>query len=59
MSEDTDQKSLLEEEAIRICQELIRIPSVNYGEGMGDEEAVANYVVASLAEAGIEATIYE
>jgi acetylornithine deacetylase/succinyl-diaminopimelate desuccinylase-like protein len=59
MSETTDQKTLLEEEAIRICQELIRIPSVNYGEGKGDEEAVANYVVASLAEAGIEAKIYE
>ena len=49
----------LEEEAIRICQELIRIPSVNYGEGKGDEEAVANYVVASLAEVGIAAKIYE
>ena len=49
----------LEEETIRICQELIRIPSVNYGEGKGDEEAVAKYVVASLAEVGIEAKIYE
>ena len=48
-----------EEEAIRICQELIRIPSVNYGEGRGDEEAVANYVMASLAEVGIAAKIYE
>lgn len=47
------------EEAIRICQELIRIPSVNYGEGKGDEKAVAEYVVASLAEVGIEAKIYE
>jgi acetylornithine deacetylase/succinyl-diaminopimelate desuccinylase-like protein len=49
----------LEEEAIRICQELIRIPSVNFGEGKGDEEAVANYIVASLAEVGIESKIYE
>jgi hypothetical protein len=31
----------LEEETIRICQELIRIPSVNYGEGKGDERAIA------------------
>ncbi len=49
----------LEEETIQICQELIRIPSVNFGEGKGDEEAVANYVVASLAEVGIEAKIYQ
>ena len=48
----------LEDEAIRICQELIRIPSVNYGEGRGDEEAVANYVVSSLNEVGIDAKIY-
>ena len=49
----------VEDEAIRICQELIRIPSVNYGEGRGDEAAVAVYVVASLAEVGITAKIYE
>ena len=49
----------VEDEAIRICQELIRIPSVNYGEGKGDESAVAAYVVASLAEVGIESKIYE
>lgn len=49
----------LEEETIRICQELIRIPSVNYGEGKGDEKAVADYVVKSLAEVGIAATTYE
>ena len=47
------------DDAIRICQDLIRIPSVNYGEGKGDERAVAEYVVASLAEVGIEAKIYE
>ncbi len=40
----------LEEETISICQDLIRIPSVNFGEGKGDEKAVAEYVVASLAE---------
>jgi acetylornithine deacetylase/succinyl-diaminopimelate desuccinylase-like protein len=49
----------LEDEAIRICQDLIRIPSVNFGEGRGDEEAVAKYIVASLAEVGIESKIYE
>jgi acetylornithine deacetylase/succinyl-diaminopimelate desuccinylase-like protein len=49
----------LEAEAIRICQELIRIPSVNFGEGRGDEKAVAEYVVAQLAEVGISSTIFE
>jgi acetylornithine deacetylase/succinyl-diaminopimelate desuccinylase-like protein len=51
--------SAITDEAIRICQELIRIPSVNYGEGKGNEKAVADYVVASLAEVGIDAKIYE
>lgn len=49
----------LESEVIRICQDLIRIPSVNFGDGVGDERAVADYVVASLAEVGIESTIFE
>jgi acetylornithine deacetylase/succinyl-diaminopimelate desuccinylase-like protein len=49
----------LEEEVVKICQDLIRIPSVNYGEGKGDEKAIAEYVVASLAEVGIPAKIYE
>ena len=49
----------LEEEVVKICQDLIRIPSVNYGEGKGDERGVAEYIVASLAEVGISATIYE
>ncbi len=51
--------STLESEAVTICQDLIRIPSVNYGEGRGDERAVAEYVVASLKEAGIIANIFE
>ena len=49
----------LEIEVVQICQDLIRIPSVNFGEGKGDERAVAEYVVASLAEVGIDSTIYE
>jgi len=47
------------EDAIKICQELIQIPSVNYGDGKGDEKAVAEYVVKSLAEVGIKADVYE
>ncbi|MEN9687808.1 MAG: hypothetical protein RL381_820 [Actinomycetota bacterium] len=49
----------LEEEVVSICQDLIRIPSVNFGEGKGDEKAVADYIVASLAEVGIASRIYE
>lgn len=49
----------IESEVVSICQDLIRIPSVNYGEGKGDERACAEYVVASLAEVGIKAEIYE
>ena len=49
----------LESEVVKICQDLIRIPSVNFGEGKGDEKAVAEYIVASLAEVGIKSEIYE
>ena len=49
----------LHAEAVSICQTLIRIPSVNYGDGKGDESAVAAKVVALLAEVGIESKIYE
>ena len=51
--------SAITEEAIKICQDFIRIPSVNYGEGKGDERAVAEYIVKSLAEVGIDSQIYE
>jgi acetylornithine deacetylase/succinyl-diaminopimelate desuccinylase-like protein len=49
----------VEDEVVKICQDLIRIPSVNYGDGKGDEKAVAQYIVNSLAEVGITATIFE
>jgi len=49
----------LVKEALRICQELIQIPSVNYGDGKGDEKEIAEYVRASLAEVGIASKIYE
>ncbi len=55
----TSTHSELELDAIRICQELIRIPSVNFGDGKGDEKDVAEYVVKQLAEVGIESKIYE
>ena len=60
MSNETKHDRLeVEEEAIKICQELIRIPSVNFGEGRGDEAAIAAYIVESLAEVGIESQIFE
>jgi acetylornithine deacetylase/succinyl-diaminopimelate desuccinylase-like protein len=43
----------LETETVRICQELIRIPSVNFGDGNGDEKDVAEYVSSLLTEVGI------
>jgi acetylornithine deacetylase/succinyl-diaminopimelate desuccinylase-like protein len=49
----------LDSEVVKICQELIRIPSINYGEGKGDEKAVAEYIVASLREVDISSQIYE
>ena len=48
-----------EEDVVTLCQEMIRIPSVNYGEGKGDEAAIAQYVVAKLSEVGIASKIYE
>ena len=49
----------LEADVVSLCQELIRIPSVNFGEGKGDEAAVARFVVSKLAEVGISAQIFE
>jgi acetylornithine deacetylase/succinyl-diaminopimelate desuccinylase-like protein len=49
----------LHAEVVEICQQLIRIPSVNYGEGKGDEAAIAKKVVELLEEVGIHASIYE
>ena len=53
------QRAELEADVVTLCQELIRIPSVNFGEGKGDEKAVAEYVASKLAEVGIESTLYE
>ena len=60
MSNDmTVDRTASENDAIEICQELIRIPSVNYGEGRGDEAEAAAYIVKKLAEVGIDSKIYE
>ncbi|MFM1788700.1 MAG: hypothetical protein RLZZ12_49 [Actinomycetota bacterium] len=49
----------LEADVVTLCQELIRIPSVNYGDGKGDEAAVAKFVATKLEEVGIPARILE
>lgn len=49
----------LENETIMFCQEMIQIPSVNHGEGRGDEKAIAKYVAGKLAEVGIEYELIE
>ncbi len=49
-----------EDEVVRICQELIRIDTSNYGDGSGPgEAAAAEYVVALLREVGLEPQTYE
>jgi len=49
-----EQMTSMEEDAVRLLQEMIRIPSVNFGEGKGNEKAVADYVASQLADVGIE-----
>jgi len=56
---ETTAITALEDDCIQILQELIRIPSVNYGEGKGDEEEIARYVVNKLAEVGIASELIE
>jgi acetylornithine deacetylase/succinyl-diaminopimelate desuccinylase-like protein len=53
------QRAELEADVMQLCQKLIQIPSVNFGEGRGDEEAAAKYVAAKLEEVGIKTQIYE
>ena len=49
-----------ETEALEICRDLIRIDTSNYGDDSGPgERKAAEYVVASLAEVGIESEIFE
>lgn len=54
----TDYRTL-GDEAVRICQELIRIPSVNNGGGNGDERAVAEYVADYLSSCGLTPIRYQ
>lgn len=59
MKLSADQIIELENETILLCQEMIRIPSVNHGEGRGDEKAMAEYVASKLSEVGIQSELIE
>jgi acetylornithine deacetylase/succinyl-diaminopimelate desuccinylase-like protein len=48
-----------EGEVVELCRDLLRIESVNFGCGHGNERAAAEYVAARLAEVGIEPTLLE
>ena len=49
-----------EDEVAAICQDLLRIDSSNFGDDTGPGERVAaEYVMASLAEVGLEPEIFE
>ena len=47
----------LTEDVVDLCQKLIRIPSVNYGEGKGDELAIAKFVAEFLDAHGLKSEI--
>ena len=48
------------DEVVRLCRDLIRIDSTNYGDGSGPgEREAAEYVVAQLREVGLEPTVIE
>ncbi len=58
-TETTDQPTP-EQEAVRICRELIRIDTSNYGDGSGPgERAAADYVMDLLTEVGLEPQLTE
>ncbi|WP_347350138.1 M20/M25/M40 family metallo-hydrolase [Intrasporangium sp.] len=49
-----------EDEVVRICSDLIRIDTSNYGDGSGPgERAAAEYVLGELAEVGLTAQLFE
>ncbi len=50
----------IEADALRMCRELIRIDSTNFGDGSGPgEREAAEYVMAQLTEVGLEPTYLE
>jgi acetylornithine deacetylase/succinyl-diaminopimelate desuccinylase-like protein len=60
MSEVTESASSPVDEVVRLCRDLIRIDSTNYGDGSGPgEREAAEYVVAQLREVGLEPVVVE
>ena len=60
MSDTSTSPLTPEDEVVRICSELIRIDSSNYGDGTGPgERAAAEYVMGELAEVGLDAELLE
>lgn len=59
MELSTEQIKEFENEVVVLCQELIKFASVNHGEGVGDESAIAHYVADKLAEVGIKSELIE
>jgi acetylornithine deacetylase/succinyl-diaminopimelate desuccinylase-like protein len=50
----------VEDDAVRLCTELIQIDSSNYGDGTGPgERAAAEYVVGRLEEVGLDPVLVE
>jgi acetylornithine deacetylase/succinyl-diaminopimelate desuccinylase-like protein len=59
-SQPTSQPISPVDEVVRLCRDLIRIDSTNYGDGSGPgEREAADYVVAQLREVGLEPTVVE
>jgi acetylornithine deacetylase/succinyl-diaminopimelate desuccinylase-like protein len=49
-----------EDEVVGLCHDLIRIESVNYGDGSGPgERSAAEYVATLLSEVGLDPEVYE
>ena len=56
----TPLSSAAEDEAVRICRELIRIDTSNYGDGSGPgEREAAEYVMGLLQEVGLDPQLTE
>jgi acetylornithine deacetylase/succinyl-diaminopimelate desuccinylase-like protein len=56
----TEPTSRPDDEVVELCRDLIRIDSVNYGDGSGaGERKAAEYVAEKLADVGVEATMLE
>lgn len=60
MTADTDRIAALEADAQRMCVDLLRIDSSNYGDGSGPgERAAAEYVMTQLTDVGLDPVLLE